>query len=335
MSRNNEIEIENLSPFPQHSSHPHINGQSFRKKSPSPKDTASNGRTPKPQVLNFTKKPNGNHVEIQTSVTDPLASNQETVVLSPKRDPPKSIIMEGVKSLKAEGDTMYNSQQYSEAIGKYKQVLNYLHYDPKHETDRTVINKSIYTKVISNIGQCLSKLERTDEAIVYFSQAVKLEPANIKAYYRLAHLYNKKNDTDRACETLKRGMVYLPDISDEQMRKLFTEYYNHSITLQNNQLDGLKSKMRNFYASGIAQKSETKGILTKSMMTSMVAGLALGGVTTGCIVYAGGFNTNVLLMTLPANLLLWQIVLRSQDRRKKCLALAGLVAVNVAAWKFL
>lgn len=333
MSEINEIEISNHIP---HATHPNLaryNGHNERKKSPSPNKKHTSNLTPSPQTYNFTKKANGDQFEIKSSSNGD--SNGKTRSTSPQRVKTKSLILEDVKSLKADADALYNKGQYGDAIVKYKQALNYLHYDPKAETVTTVVNKSIYTKIISNIGQCLSKLDRADEAIVYFSQSIKLEPSNLKAYYRLAQLHNKKNDYDKGYETLKRGLPYVADMGDEQMRKLFTNYYHYTIIAQSNQLDGLKSRMRNFYSSGVAQKSEYKKGIAKSMSICMATSLTVSSVMTGCMMHAKEYNTNVLLLGLPANLLLWYALVKCEDKKKKILAAAGLIGVNVAIWKLL
>lgn len=331
MSQTKEIEIANRSPSPQRPHLNNYNGHNGHKHNTNLKQNKGNDQTPHPNVPNFTKKQNGSHIEIKPSKNENINDNHKTSTSSPIRDQTKSIVIEDVKSLKAEGDRLFNESRYQEALIQYKLALNYLHYNPEFESNIMVINKSIYTKVLSNIGQCLSKLDKQDEAIVSFSQAIKLDPYNIKAYYRLAYLFNKKNDINRACETLKKGMAYIPDINDDQLRKFFTDYYNYTLSLQNSQLSGLKSRMKSYYSQNKAQKKVNKGIFTKAMLSSLLA----SSLTTGCIVYARNYNVNTALVALPANFLLWQVILHSEDRKKRYLALIGLIGINIAVWKFL
>lgn len=334
MSQTKEIEIENYARFAER------NNPDAHATENEPEPTASkqingtngiNGHVQSPTTPDFTKKSNGNHIEIKTSKTEPAGNNHKSSVTSPVRSQTKSIILEDVKNLKEKGDSLYNQKKYSEAFSQYKLSLNYVHYDPKLETDKLVINKGIYSKILSNIGQCLSKLEHVDEAIVYFNQVINLDQFNIKAYYRLAHLFNKKNDSDRAYETLKKGMTYLPDLQDAHLRKLYVDYYNHTVNMQNSQLDALKSRMKDYYANKPTAKPKTGSVLSKALVTSIAAGT----LTSACLAYSKNNKMNTMMVAMPANLILWHLITSTQDRRKRYLALAGLLGINIAIWKFL
>lgn len=327
MSHTIEIETESRVHPPQH-----LNGVVKGPRSPiqSSKLNGSHVQISSPSTPDFIKKANGNHVEVETP--KPCSTNgfHRTTTSPPIKESSKAVIIEDVKQLKADGDKLYNEKRYADAIYQYKLSLGYVHYDPKFESDKMVVNKSIYTKILSNIGQCLTKQDKVDEAIVYLSQVIKLDPANIKAYYRLAHLFNKKNEADRASEVLRKGMVYIPDLQDEQLKKFYTDYYSHTQSLQNIQLDGLKSRMKS-YCMPKRPPPPAKNPFTRALAASLVA----SSLTTGGIAFTKDYSLNAVLVALPANFLLWQVVIGTEDRRKRFLAIAGLIGINIAVWKFL
>jgi tetratricopeptide (TPR) repeat protein len=64
---------------------------------------------------------------------------------------------------------------------------------------------------INNFGWHLLETKRFDEAIVYLSRGIELEPNNINARGHLAHCYLFKNDYDKAIQLYKAYLAQKPD----------------------------------------------------------------------------------------------------------------------------
>ena len=76
--------------------------------------------------------------------------------------------------------TLFQGQKFTEAIKEYQAILDEME-DGEHEKD----------KIAVNLGLCYFKLENYDEAIRSYKQAVRLNPNNSKAHYRLFKEYEE------------------------------------------------------------------------------------------------------------------------------------------------
>ena len=97
--------------------------------------------------------------------------------------------LDSVTKLRHEGNQLYVNKQlkeaadkYSEAIGRLEQLI--LREKPQDE-DSIALRKQKVTLLL-NFSQCKLSLEEYYSVIEHFSEALEIEPNNVKAFFRRA-----------------------------------------------------------------------------------------------------------------------------------------------------
>lgn len=100
--------------------------------------------------------------------------------------------------LKDEGNSEFKKGNYSDALSFYDRALDLLSQDTDHD---------MRAQLLFNKATCLFHLSRYEESVDFSSEAITLNPAYVKAYFRRALSYEQLErfedaiaDLDRMCE---------------------------------------------------------------------------------------------------------------------------------------
>lgn len=107
-------------------------------------------------------------------------------------------IEQKAEDIKNQGNKFYKSNNLKLAITKYEEAVNTL---PEGHKRRAVF--------LCNKSMCSLKLEEPGQALLDAEEAIKIDPKNIKAYYRKAIAQYALNRLKEAIESLKQITVTL------------------------------------------------------------------------------------------------------------------------------
>lgn len=88
---------------------------------------------------------------------------------------------------KEEGNERYKRKEYQTAIISYKEGLLVISFENFKDIDSVEIRAKIidvFSKMLNNVSQCFIALERWDEALDVCDKVMRLDPADLKSYYR-------------------------------------------------------------------------------------------------------------------------------------------------------
>lgn len=101
------------------------------------------------------------------------------------------------KDLKNQGNQQMQSQQYEQAAKLYEQAVKIINSDSFDDL------KSL---IMGNLSQAYIKLNKFDLAADFATQAIQIQPTNIKFYYRRAIAYIQTSQFDRAQIDINKGL---------------------------------------------------------------------------------------------------------------------------------
>lgn len=128
------------------------------------------------------------------------------------------------------GNCYFIKGEYDRAIAEYQKALSlkpslfWAHYNTGH----ILLQKGLYEEAITelrksgkssgplppdahfDLGLAYQRIGQTEQAISEYQEALKLEPAMVKAYTNLGNLYARKGLIDQAIETYKTGLKIEP-----------------------------------------------------------------------------------------------------------------------------
>ena len=126
---------------------------------------------------------------------------------------------EAIKS-KQKGTEFYNQNKFDAAARHYQRIINYVGPDERHDFKEKNEQKNALLKVAYlNLAQANLSMNRGLEAIHAAEMAIKLDPSNVKGYYRKAMGHFKINDYDKAIEDFDRLLKMEPNNSAAKKQK--------------------------------------------------------------------------------------------------------------------
>ena len=146
-----------------------------------------------------------------------------------------------MEDLKLEGNTLFKSNNYEEALEKYKAAIELV--DNEDKKNLSVLH--------SNMSATYCKLEQYNEALEYAVQATKLEPEWHKAWYRLSYCLHKLDKNEQAEKSIgktielceKSGVTekYIIDLKNKITLKLNKEEdeVNYNILDEKDNMSGM------------------------------------------------------------------------------------------------
>ena len=112
---------------------------------------------------------------------------------------------------KDEGNELFRDGNHAHAAMRYVKALahatKFFDLSDSDAQELAKLKLSLYL----NLAQCYLKLENWAKAIANCKDALALDPANPKAYYRRALALEKEKDIDGAAKDVKEALKYAPD----------------------------------------------------------------------------------------------------------------------------
>ncbi len=103
----------------------------------------------------------------------------------------KSQLTEDAQQRLNEGDSFFAAADYSQAINKYKEVIQ---------------SNSEYIPALNKLATCCIKMEAEDKAIAVFKRIIDINPNRAMPHAKLARLLSKKDSDEEAIAEYKKAL---------------------------------------------------------------------------------------------------------------------------------
>ena len=138
------------------------------------------------EIVNFLAKKSGlGTIDATKYIKDIQTAHQEKVQ---KENEVISLADAEATRYKEEGNALYASKSYEEAIARYQLALN----------DKS--SNKIKAQIYCNMSACYFKLNKFEEAKKYAEKAKVEDPKFLKSYYRLGQVYSELKDHENAAK---------------------------------------------------------------------------------------------------------------------------------------
>jgi tetratricopeptide (TPR) repeat protein len=104
---------------------------------------------------------------------------------------------------KNEGDENLRNKNYEMARNSYEKALSNLFYNFNDDKEEQKKVEQLKCSINLNLSMVLMKLNNYKDAIGYLTEAKRLQPDNLKTFYRMAFCYFSISDYDKAREIVK------------------------------------------------------------------------------------------------------------------------------------
>ncbi len=121
-------------------------------------------------------------------------------------DKPSKDKIEASKIFKNEGDDFLKSKQWENANNAYEKALLQLFYTFSDDPDEDKKVEAIKASINLNMSMCKINLGKYDEAIGYCQEVLRIDKNNLKAMYRIAHSYFKKENFEDSRKTIDQAL---------------------------------------------------------------------------------------------------------------------------------
>ena len=111
--------------------------------------------------------------------------------------------LDAMKSFKEEGNDFFNEGQYTRALQLYENVLNYYEYCFCNTSRQEKEANQLRLCALLNAAICFLKQNQYEKAIEYCTQAIQIQPMNVKARFRRAQAYRHLDHFTKAKEDLR------------------------------------------------------------------------------------------------------------------------------------
>ena len=121
-------------------------------------------------------------------------------------DKPSKDKLEASKIFKIEGDDNLKLKQWEDAINSYEKALLQLFYTFSEDPLEDKQVEKIKMAINLNISLCKINMNLFDDAIGYCQEVLRLDKTNMKAIYRMAYSYFKKDKFDESYMQIENGL---------------------------------------------------------------------------------------------------------------------------------
>jgi tetratricopeptide (TPR) repeat protein len=121
-------------------------------------------------------------------------------------DKPSKDKIEASKIFKNEGDDFLKSKQWENANNSYEKALLQLFYTFSDDPEEDKKVESIKATINLNMSMCKINLGKYEEAIGYCQEVLRIDKNNLKAMYRIAHSYFKKEKFDESRKFIDQAL---------------------------------------------------------------------------------------------------------------------------------
>eukprot|EP00124_Ichthyophonus_hoferi_P005739 Ihof_evm1s930 gene=Ihof_evmTU1s930 len=208
-----------------------------------PKPGRKNGKTTKGLKKEKAKAKQEKKEKIKESSTQNVKVKKEgkqstTTASSDDVVDASSPVTETADSLKKKGNAAFGAGKYEEAIDLYTQALA-LNPSPADAS-----------KYYANRGACFAKLKQYESVIHDCTEAIKIDPAYVKALHRRAQAYEAVDNLEEAVKDYARGVQMQAPGVDQQNMSVSAEMLLQKIASKKAKIT-LEEKMGKFPNSGI------------------------------------------------------------------------------------
>lgn len=121
-------------------------------------------------------------------------------------DKPSKDKLEAAKIFKTEGDDNLKSKQWEDAINSYEKALLQLFYTFSEDPEEDKQVEKLKMAINQNISMCKINSNLFDDAIGYCQEVLRIDKNNIKAIYRIAYSYFKKDQFEESYNYINKGL---------------------------------------------------------------------------------------------------------------------------------
>ena len=104
---------------------------------------------------------------------------------------------------KNEGDENLRNKKLEQAQNSYEKALSNLFYNFNDDKEELKKVEQLKCSINLNLSMVLMKLNKYKDAIGYLIEAKRLQPDNLKAFYRIAYCYLSTGEYDKARDVVK------------------------------------------------------------------------------------------------------------------------------------
>ena len=146
-------------------------------------------------------------------------------------DKPSKDKLDASKIFKGEGDEHLKSKNWETAIDSYDKALLQLFYIFSDDIEEENQSDKLKIAINLNISMCKINMSLFDEAVGYCQEVLRMDKNNMKAIYRLAFCYFKKDNFEESYNYINMGneiekdnLLLLELKNDILKRKNFLDY---------------------------------------------------------------------------------------------------------------
>lgn len=122
--------------------------------------------------------------------------------------------IEASKIFKNEGDDFLKLKQWENANNAYEKALLQLFYTFSDDPEEDKKVETIKCSINLNMSMCKINLNKYEEAIGYCQEVLRIDKTNLKAIYRIAYSYFKKENFSESRNFINQGLKIQPDSSE-------------------------------------------------------------------------------------------------------------------------
>lgn len=127
---------------------------------------------------------------------------------------------EEATKFKQKGTEFYNQCKYDAAARHYQRIINYIGPDERHDfKDKNEQKNALLKVAYLNLAQANLSMNKGLEAIKSAEWAIKLDPTNVKGFYRKAMGHFKINDFEKAIEDFNKVLELEPNNAAAKKQK--------------------------------------------------------------------------------------------------------------------
>lgn len=163
---------------------------------------------------------------------------------------------------KEQGNEKYKKKEYQAAITHYKEGLLVISFENFKDIESVEIRAKIievFSKMLNNVSQCFIALERWDEALDVCDKVMRLDPADLKSYYRAGVCLKNQGKLKESFARLEEGSKMAKSVN----LNVSPEYVSLKNELAKEIQEDLK-KQKEMYGRIFTPKSAAQPVATKS-----------------------------------------------------------------------
>jgi len=128
--------------------------------------------------------------------------------------------IETMKRRKAVGNGLFGQERWHEAFDRYESAMRLVRYESKFDESQKNEAETLKEQVLANMAACKLKLQDWKDAIKHATEALSIDPKNVKVLFRRAQAHAHLEDHELAMIDIRAALSIDPN--NEAVKKLFT-----------------------------------------------------------------------------------------------------------------